>query len=88
MTHASWLLGIDLGTTGVKTLFFPAKGAGGSSLTEVTVGYPLSTPHPGWSEQDPADWWQGVTQAIRQVMELGSIDPSAIAALAISGQMH
>lgn len=89
MTHASYLLGIDLGTSGAKTLLFPVEGPGGSaSLAEVTVGYPLSTPHPGWSEQDPADWWQGVTQAIKQVLELGKVDPGAIEGLAISGQMH
>ena len=46
---------IDVGTSGTKTL---AMREDGEILASATVEYPLSSPHPGWSEQDPDDWWQ------------------------------
>ena len=46
-------LGLDIGTSGVRVL---AVDANGKLLEEVTRSYPLHTPKPGWTEQDPADW--------------------------------
>jgi xylulokinase len=61
----TYLLGIDVSTTGVKALLIAADGqVAGSANTE----QPLYTPHPLWSEQDPADWWNGAVSSIRQVM--------------------
>lgn len=77
------LLGIDLGTSGVKAILLSADGTTGP-FAESTVSYPLSTPHSGWSEQDPADWWNGTAQVIRTVVERGV----NIEAVALSGQMH
>jgi xylulokinase len=95
MTHDSFLLGIDLGTSGVKVILLPADVPEAKPIAEATVGYPLSTPRPGWSEQNPADWWDGVTQAIRTALAAGGIAPAQparrsqpVAALALSGQMH
>ena len=48
------LLGLDLGTSGVKAALFDA--ADGQVVASATRGYALSHPHPGWAEQDPADW--------------------------------
>jgi glycerol kinase len=48
------LLGIDIGTSGTKTLICDEDG---KVLTTATVEYPLYSPKPGWSEQDPLDWW-------------------------------
>ena len=48
-------VGIDVGTSGVKALAIDGEG---SVLSRVELGYPLSAPRPGWSEQDPADWWE------------------------------
>src|SRR5689334_23123269 len=56
-------LGIDLGTTGVKALLIDEAG---NALASATVEYPLYTPQPLWSEQEPADWWRGTVQAIQQ----------------------
>ena len=79
------LLGIDLGTTGVKALLIDETGA---SLASVTVEYPIYTPKPLWSEQEPKDWWQGTVDAIKQVMAKANVKGSAITGIGLSGQMH
>ncbi len=79
------LLGIDLGTTAVKALLINESG---EPLASATVEYPLSTPQPLWSEQDPADWWRGSVEAIRQVLGKSGIPGSAVRAIGLSGQMH
>ena len=79
------LLGIDLGTTGVKALLIDETG---DALASVTVEYPIYTPKPLWSEQEPEEWWQGTVQAIQQVMAKGHVNGSAITGIGLSGQMH
>jgi xylulokinase len=73
------LVGIDVGTTGVKAV---AIAPTGEVLAKAEEGYPLSTPRPGWSEQDPEDWWRATERALRA---LGTED---IAGIGLSGQMH
>ena len=72
------LVGLDVGTTGVKAV---AVSTTGEVLARAERGYPLSTPQPGWCEQDPEDWW-AATQAA-----LGDLDVEP-AAVGFSGQMH
>ena len=57
----STLVGLDVGTSGVKAL---AVSETGDVLARSEVGYGLSTPRPGWAEQDPADWWSATEQAL------------------------
>ncbi|MBU0705453.1 MAG: xylulokinase, partial [Chloroflexi bacterium] len=78
-------LGIDVATTGAKALLIDEKG---TVIANATAGYPLSTPRPLWSEQSPADWWAGVTASVRQVLAQGNIDPAAVMAVGLTGQMH
>ena len=52
-------------------------------LASATRGYPLSTPRPGWSEQDPEDWWAGAAAALAEVTAGRSV-----AGIGLSGQMH
>lgn len=73
------LLGIDVGTSGCKVLLIDENGA---VLRQASAEYPLSTPHPQWSEQDPEDWWQGVLSCLA---EIGEPNPDAIG---VTGQMH
>jgi xylulokinase len=73
------LIGLDVGTTAVKAL---AVGDHGEILARSEVSYPLSTPRPGWAEQDPGDWWRATERALAQ---LGVDDPAGIG---LSGQMH
>ena len=76
-------LGIDLGTSGLKAVL---TGADGALLAQATAPLTVSTPHPLWSEQDPAAWWQAAVAAVRQLG--ASHDLSAVRALGLAGQMH
>ena len=81
----SIFLGIDIGTSGTKTLAIDAKG---KILADATAEYPLHTPKPLWSEQDPEDWWQAVVTTVRAVMEKGKLKPADVKGIGLSGQMH
>jgi xylulokinase len=59
-------LGIDVGTSGTKTL---AIDDGGTILAEASQGYPCYYPQPLWSEQDPEDWWQATIATMRTVVK-------------------
>ena len=72
-------VGLDIGTTGVKAI---AVGVDGEVVGRAERGYELSTPRPGWSEQDPEDWWTATAAALA---DLGPLD---IAGIGLSGQMH
>ena len=78
-------LGIDVGTSGTKTL---AVAENGAIVASATVEYPLMSPQPGWSEQDPEDWWQATIMSVRQVLKAGKIMPSDVQGIGLSGQMH
>lgn len=84
----TYLLGLDLGTSGVKALLLPVTEEPEARTHAATAELTLSTPYPGWSEQNPTDWWHAVTQAIRAVLKTSGVEPSQIAGLATSGQMH
>ena len=66
----SVFLGIDVGTSGTKTL---AMRSDGRILATSTVEYPLSNPRPGWSEQNPEHWWQATVKSVRSVLKLAKI---------------
>ena len=81
----SYLIGVDLGTSGTKTVLFDQAG---QPLASATVEYPLYQPQNGWAEQDPEDWWRAAAETIRRVLAASGADPSQVAGLGISGQMH
>jgi xylulokinase len=78
-------LGVDIGTSGTKTLAMNAKG---KILAEATVLYPSYHPKPLWSEQDPEDWWQATVKTIRAVVKQAKLKPGDVKAIGLSGQMH
>lgn len=78
-------LGIDVGTSGTKTL---AMLENGTILATATAEYPLSSPKPGWSEQDPEDWWAATQQSVLKVLKAGKIKPDQVSGIGLSGQMH
>ena len=83
------LLGIDLGTTGVKAALFAADD--GRVLASAFVDYPLFHPQPGWAEQNPADWWQATLTAIRACLVQGreqGVQAADVRGVGLSGQMH
>ena len=76
-------IGVDLGTSAVKLLLMNEEG---KIEKIVSREYPLSFPHPGWSEQKPEDWW---TQSIEGIKELtAECDKSQVAGISFGGQMH
>ena len=82
-----YLLGLDVGTSGVKALLLPVEGRD-EHPNSTTVDLLLSTPRPGWTEQNPDDWWAATAEAIGRVLTEGGVDPAQIAGIAASGQMH
>ncbi|MEI6502515.1 MAG: FGGY family carbohydrate kinase, partial [Armatimonadota bacterium] len=80
-----YLMGIDVGTSGVKTIIIDHKG---KLIARATVEYPQYSPQPGWSEQEPADWWRGTVESIRQALSAGEVKADRIAGIGLSGQMH
>ncbi len=81
----AYLLGIDIGTSGTKTILIDETGR---VLARATREYPLSTPRPLWSEQNPSDWAEATFATIRAVLNLSQIDPKEVKGVGLSGQMH
>ena len=78
-------LGIDVGTSGTKTIAIQEDG---SILAIATSEHTLSSPKPGWSEQDPEEWWQATQTSVKKVLKAGKIKPDAVTGIGLSGQMH
>lgn len=81
----SAFLGIDVGTSGTKTLAIDPEGR---ILADALATYPCYVPKPLWSEQDPEDWWQATILSVRMVMEKAKLKPADVKAIGLSGQMH
>lgn len=81
----NYLLGIDIGTTGTRSLVINEDG---SIIGSAVKEYPLYTPKPGWAEQEPEDWYDATIQTIKEVLEKNEIKGSDIKAIGLSGQMH
>src|SRR5437879_1768708 len=76
-------LGVDVGTSGVKAILIARSG---KVLASAVTPLQLSTPQPGWAEQDPEAWWMASAAAIRTVIAARPRD--TIVAVGVSGQMH
>lgn len=77
------LIGIDIGTTGCKTV---ALDESGNILSTNTFDYPLYSDKPGWSEQDPNDWWAAAQKGLSLIAK--DIGDATVAGIGLSGQMH
>jgi len=80
-----YTIGIDIGTSGTKTVLFDQNGC---KIASCTQEYPLSQPKNGWAEQDPDHWWQAAAGTIAAVVKESGVEPADIAAVGLSGQMH
>lgn len=80
-----YLLGIDSSTTATKALLVDESG---DVVAVAATEYPYDTPHPLWSEQDPALWWDGTVQSIRRVLAEADVTAEDVAAVGLTGQMH
>ncbi len=78
-------LGIDIGTSGVKALLIDEQG---KIQASAMVEYPIYTPFPLWSEQEPEDWWKASIEALQQLVNLADVKITQICAIGLTGQMH
>ena len=81
----SVFLGIDIGTSGTKTLAVDSKGR---ILAAALETYPCHAPRPLWSEQNPEDWWQATIRSVQRVVRKIRLRPAEVKAIGLSGQMH
>src|SRR5215217_5125888 len=78
----SVLVGLAVGTGGARAV---AVDESGEIVAEASSEYPLHSPHPGWTEQNPADWWEGAKVALKKVAaEAGE----RVVGIGLTGQMH
>lgn len=81
----SYVIGVDLGTSGTKTVLFDEIG---KVIASHTVEYPLYQEKNGWAEQDPLDWYNATITTIKTVLDKSNIDSAEIKGIGLSGQMH
>jgi xylulokinase len=82
----TYVLGIDVGTGGTRALII---GTDGRVFASATAEHePLASPHPGWAEQHPEDWWRAAGIAIRKALAKGQLRGEQISCVGFSGQMH
>lgn len=80
-----YVIGVDLGTSGTKTVLFSTDG---QPIASKTIEYPLYQPQNGWAEQAPEDWWHAACGSMKEVISKSGINPKDIKGIGISGQMH
>ncbi|MFV0362839.1 MAG: xylulokinase [Suipraeoptans sp.] len=78
-----YYIGVDLGTSAVKLLLMNEKG---EIKNIVSKEYPIEFPHPGWSEQNPADWYDKSIEGLEELIE--DIDGTQVGGISFGGQMH
>ena len=80
-----YVIGIDLGTSGTKTVLFDEMG---TVTASALIEYPMYQPQNGWAEQKPLDWWNAAAETIKTVIAESGVGAENIAGIGISGQMH
>ncbi len=81
----AFYLGVDVGTSGTKAVIADARG---SAIATATAGHGISVPRPGWSEQDPDQWWATTVKAVHLAVRAAKINPKQVVGIGLSGQMH
>lgn len=80
-----YVIGIDIGTSGTKTVLFDEKG---TVIASKTIEYPMYQPQNGYAEQDPSDWYNAAVNTIKYVIEKSGVSADDIVGIGLSGQMH
>ena len=81
----AYVIGVDCGTSGTKTVLFDESG---NVIASHTVEYPMYQPKNGYAEQDPADWENAMVETIKAVMAKSGVKKEDVKGIGISGQMH
>ncbi len=81
----SYVIGIDVGTSGTKGLLVSESGR---VARTATVEYGVSTPRPGWAEQDPDDWWKASAEVIKRLLADSGARGAEVVGVGLTGQMH
>ncbi len=80
-----YAIGVDIGTSGTKSVLFDEKG---NVISSATVEYPLYQPKNGYAEQKPEDWYNAAVSTIKTITDESGVDASDIVGVGLSGQMH
>jgi len=80
-----YTVGIDIGTSGTKTLIMREDG---KIVASASASYPLDTPRPGWAEQAPELWSRAAAKTVADALKAAKIKPADVAGVSFSGQMH
>ena len=81
----NYTIGVDIGTSGTKSVLFDEKG---NVIASASAEYPMYQPQNGYAEQNPEDWYNASISTIREIISKSGIDTNKIAGLGLSGQMH
>ncbi|MBQ1536930.1 MAG: xylulokinase [Ruminococcus sp.] len=81
----AYVIGVDCGTSGTKTVLFDEKG---TVIASKTIEYPMYQPKNGYAEQEPRDWADAMVNTIKAVMAQSGVSKSDVKGIGISGQMH
>jgi xylulokinase len=79
------VIGLDIGTTGVKSILLNEEGA---LAAEATESYPIHSPQTNWFEQNPEDWWAATVASIRQILSRSGVRRGEVTGIGLSGQYH
>ncbi len=85
MADLKALMGIDLGTSSIKTVLIDTDG---NLLARATREYGISKSHPGWAEQDPLIWYAAMLETMKKSLSEARLEPGQIQGIGLSGQMH
>lgn len=80
-----YTIGVDIGTSGTKSVLFDTKG---TVISSATAEYPLYQPQNGYAEQQPEDWYNAAISTIKTIVSESGVDSSDIVGVGLSGQMH
>lgn len=81
----AYIIGVDIGTSGTKTVLFDE---GGKVIASKTIEYPMYQPKNGYAEQDPHDWANAAINTIKAVMAISGVNKDDVKGIGLSGQMH
>lgn len=81
----AYIIGVDIGTSGTKTVLFDEIG---TVIASHTIEYPMYQPKNGYAEQDPADWADAAVNTIKAVMAKSGVKKEDVNGIGLSGQMH